>query len=126
MFQPDLCTKLMIVEGRLTEQTVGRLWEFGDDGDFPFEQSEKADGYAQSGIPSPTFFNRLPPKELPLGIRAKQMGIQAKRMRRWDNIYLYLNEGLTQEQMADREDIAVRTIKADFEDMRAKGVFPLD
>jgi len=59
----------------------------------------------------------------PLGVRAKRLGIRPKRLERWDKIYSYSLDGLTQEQMAEREDVAVRTIKSDFRGMKDRVSF---
>lgn len=63
----------------------------------------------------------VPRKPRPLGVRAKELGIQAKRLKRWDKIILdHVPNGLTQEEMAEAEDVSLSSIKSDFRDMRIK------
>ena len=60
-----------------------------------------------------------------LGIRAKQLKVRASRLQRWDKIQTeYYPRGLTQREIADKEDVSEETIKADFKDMREHKLLP--
>lgn len=57
--------------------------------------------------------------------RAKELGITTKRLLRWDRILnVYLPLGLTQFEIAEKEERDVETIRDDYADMRKKGLFP--
>lgn len=60
-----------------------------------------------------------------MGTRAKRLGVQPKRLKRWDRIRgQHIPRGLTQQEIATAEDVSLEAIKADFRDMREKGVIP--
>lgn len=56
--------------------------------------------------------------------RAERYGIQPPRLLRWERIQQYYRDGLTQEDIAAKEDRSVDTIKADYRDMRKHGLLP--
>ncbi|MCB8950352.1 MAG: hypothetical protein H6653_20275, partial [Ardenticatenaceae bacterium] len=114
--------ELLIFDGRLDEWTNGMLWEFGLDG--VNEQTSQPNGASQYETSLFHIANKLPPKDMPIGVAAKQFKIGRKRMQRWYNIHDYALQGLTQAEMAEREDIAIRTIQEDVADMKEAKVYP--
>jgi hypothetical protein len=86
-------------------------------------------------LPAPWLPGAAPARWLtaPAGIVAKEWGMRAKRVLRWRRIVQeYIPEGLTQEQMAEKERghtwtgeaLSVEAIKADFRDMRKRAAMP--
>lgn len=61
----------------------------------------------------------------PLIIRAQKLRLNPKRLLRWDRIRdEHLPKGLTQQEIAEIEDLDVETIKGDYRDMRKAGFLP--
>jgi len=57
--------------------------------------------------------------------KAESYGITRMRMARWDRILEYLENALSQEDIAEKEKLHIDTIKGDFHDMKEKGYWPI-
>lgn len=67
----------------------------------------------------------VPSGQEAIGVRARRLGIRVARLERWDKIRLtYFPNGLTQEQIADEEEVSVEAIRKDFKHMRNHGLLP--